>query len=377
MTNKKEIFVTRTSLPPFEEYCAAIRPLWESRLMTNMGALHGQFSDALQSRCGCSVTLFSHGHLALEAALEVLARRGSEIITTPFTFVSTVHAIVRRGLTPVFCDVLPSDGTLDPAGLEALITPRTAAILPVHVYGNPCDVDAIDAVARRHGIPVIYDAAHAFDVRYQDRPLVTFGDASVLSFHATKVFSTVEGGAVCYGEDAAGMSAAEFAVRLDDCKNFGIRDEETCVSPGGNAKLNELQAAMGLCNLRHFDEAVAARGRVVAQYLDALKPLFASGAVSLLLPREGTRPNYAYFPVLFASPEARDKAYTALREAGIHPRKYFWPPVTETHCYRSARYPGADDTPVAHDLSARVLCLPLYDSLTPEDVRRIVRTVAD
>ena len=371
----KKIFVTKTTLPPFEEYCEAIRPLWESRWMTNMGPLHEQLSEVLQERLDCRVTLFSHGHLALEAALEGIVREGTEIITTPFTFVSTVHAIVRRGLTPVFCDVLAGDGTLDPARLEALISPRTAAILPVHVYGNPCDVDAIEALARPHGIPVLYDAAHAFGVQYKERPLVTYGDASILSFHATKVFSTVEGGAVCYGETVAEMPAEAFSGRLDDSKNFGIRDEQTCVYPGGNAKLNELQAAMGLCNLSHFDESVALRRQAVETYLDVLTPRIAAGEIVLLAPRKGTKPNYAYFPVLFPSRAKRDAAYTALREAGIHARKYFWPLVSDMDCYASRAFPGAADTPVARDLSARVLCLPLYDTLSPGDIHRIVSTL--
>ena len=379
MEKKKDIFVTRTSLPPYEEFCETVRPLWESRWMTNMGPLHEQMSDALRKRFGCGVTLFSHGHLALEAAMEALLRHpdpsSAEIITTPFTFVSTVHAIVRSGFTPVFCDVLPYDGTLDPARLESLITDKTAAILPVHVYGNPCDVEAIDAIARRHGLPVIYDAAHAFDVRYNGRPLVTFGDASVLSFHATKVFSTVEGGAVCYGDTVAGIPSEAFSALLDDCKNFGIRDEQTCVYPGGNAKLNELQAAMGLCNLRHFDEVIAARRSAYKHYIEALNPLLDDERITLLKPREGTQPNYAYFPVMFPSSEARDHAYDTLRQAGIHPRKYFWPLVSDTDCYRTAHYPGASDTPVARDLSDRILCLPLYDTLSPEDIQLIVDAV--
>ena len=375
MQKKKEIPVTRTSLPPFETYCEAIRPLWESRWVTNMGPLHERLAAALQKRFGCGITLFSHGHLALEAALETVAGHFGEVITTPFTFVSTVHAIVRCGLTPVFCDILPSDGTIDPARLEALITPRTVAILPVHVYGHPCDTEAIESIAHRHGLPVIYDAAHAFDVRYKERPLVTFGDASILSFHATKVFSTVEGGAVCFGDTVAGISSEAFSSRLDDCKNFGIRDEKTCVFPGGNAKLNELQAAMGLCNLEYIDTVIEARGKAVRLYLEALAPQLETGGITPLSPREGTVPNHAYFPVLFPSGEARDRAYDILRQAGIHPRKYFWPLVTDTQCYRSARYTGADNTPVARDLSARVLCLPLHDALTPEDIQRVADAV--
>ena len=371
-----EISVTRTSLPPFEEYCEAIRPLWESHIVTNMGPLHEQFAAALRARWGLDgVTLFSHGHLALEAALEAVGGARNEVITTPFTFVSTVHAIVRRGFTPVFADVLPEDGTMDPASLETLISERTAAILPVHVYGNPCDVEAIDAIARRHGVPVIYDAAHAFDVYYKEIPLVRYGDASVLSFHATKVFSTVEGGAVCLSaRDIA--KAKGISLRLDDIKNFGIRDEETCVYPGGNGKMNELEAAMGLCNLRHIDEEIASRREAYKQYLEVLQPILAKpdAPVRLLRPRPGTRPNYAYLPLLLPNQASRDSLYTGMRAEGIHARKYFWPLVSDTDCYRSfalERPENAAGTPVAADLAARVLCLPLFAWLQRDDIVHI------
>lgn len=388
MAKKREISVTRTSLPPFEEFCEAIRPLWESHIVTNMGPLHEQFAAALQARWGLDgITLFSHGHLALEATLEALATsrhsgldlESPQVITTPFTFVSTVHAIVRCGFTPVFADVLPEDGTMDPSSLEPLISERTAAILPVHVYGNPCDVEAIDAIARQHGIPVIYDAAHAFDIYYKDIPLVRYGDASILSFHATKVFSTVEGGAVCLSSQGI-AKAKGISLRLDDIKNFGIRDEETCVYPGGNGKMNELEAAMGLCNLRHIDEEIASRGEAYMSYLEALQPILAKpdAAVRLLRSRPGTRPNYAYFPLLLPDQTSRDSLYTALRAEGIHARKYFWPLASNTDCYRSLaseRMGNASKTPVATDLAARVLCLPLFAGLQRDDIEHIASAV--
>ena len=259
-----KIRVTRTSMPSFEEYSEMIKPLWDSHMLTNMGELHERFTHELEALLGCRVTLFSHGHSALEAALRVLGLpAGSKVVTTPFTFVSTVHAIVRAGLQPVFCDVLESDGTMDPECLEALMGPDVCAVLPVHVYGNPCDMDAIEAIARMHGARVLYDAAHAFGVKYPIESGMTApahpvipgptgdpvtsgaqsvdrrGDMSVLSFHATKVFSTVEGGAVCYRDEA-------YAQPLADERNFGIRDESHCEAVGGNSKLSELHAAMGL-----------------------------------------------------------------------------------------------------------------------------------
>ena len=362
MPKKPKYPVTRTSLPPFEEYCEAIRPLWESHWITNMGPLHDELTDSLAQRFGCNVTLFANGHLALEATLRALLGKGpGEVITTPFTFVSTTHAIIRCGFTPVFCDVQPEDGTMDPACLEGLITSRTVAILPVHVYGHPCDVDAIGAIARRYGLPVVYDAAHAFGVSYKGEPLVRAGDASVVSFHATKVFSTVEGGAVCYGAPM-GIPAEEFSSRLDDEKNFGIRDAETSVAAGGNAKLNEFSSAMGLCNLRHFDDEREARLAASGRY-DAL---LLSGGLSRLRPREGTEPAGAYYPLLLPDRAVRDRVFAALRAEGIGARKYFYPLTSRMECYAAGNYAGT--TPVAEDLSSRVLCLPLYAGLTPSDI---------
>jgi len=329
-------------------------------MVTNMGPLHDKLQKALQERFGCFVSLFSHGHLALEAALETIPESRGEVITTPFTFASTVHAIVRKGLTPVFCDVLQGDGTLNPECIEKLIGKNTVAILPVHVYGNPCDVKSIGEIASRHSIPVIYDAAHAFDVIYEGRPLVTYGDASVLSFHATKVFSTIEGGAICY--DKAGYTSC-----FDSCKNFGIKDEETCVYPGGNAKLNEFSAAMGICNLRHLEDERKARRKARKLYMEALE-----GKIQPLSPRAGTEPNHAYFPVLFRSQEERDKVYFALRKNDIYPRKYFYPLVSQFDCYKKSDFKGILDTPVAENISSRGLCLPLYPDVPVERIISIL-----
>ena len=353
--------VTRSTLPPFEEFCDEIRPLWESHWVTNMGEKHEALESDLRARCGCGVTLFANGHLALEAALDaLLLPSGSEVITTPFTFVSTTHAIVRRSLKPVFCDVRPGDGTIDPDCIERLINERTSAILPVHVYGNVCDVERIGEIARRHGLKLVYDAAHAFGVRYRGVPVESFGDASVLSFHATKVFSTVEGGAVCWHDPALEQ-------RLKDLKNFGIRDTEHCDAVGGNAKLDELRAAMGICNLRHFDEAIALRRKAAMLYRD----LLAGAGDPVPFPSElpaDTEPNWSYFPVLFRTQAQRDTAFENLAAAGIGSRKYFWPLTSDASCYQTAD----SSTPVARDLSSHILCLPLSPYLTEEDVRKVV-----
>ena len=353
----EKIFVTRTSLPPFEEYCAEIRELWDSALITNMGVKHQQLQQKLEALLQGPLTLFANGHLALEGMLEAMdLPRGGEVITSPFTFVSTTHALVRKGLVPVFCDVLEEDGTLDPEKAEALITERTVAILPIHVYGHPCQVEKLEELSRRHSLKLLYDAAHAFDVQYKDVPLVRYGDASILSFHATKVFSTIEGGAVCYSDKTLRQ-------RLEDLTNFGIRDYESCPQVGGNAKMNEFQAAMGLCNLRHWEENRERRKEAALAYREQL-----SSSVRFLEPRPGTRPNYAYCPVLFSSRAQRDRVHEALGRKDIHCRKYFYPLTSRLECYEGS-FKG--NTPIAQNLSERVLTLPLSASLSGEDIRRI------
>ena len=363
----KPITVTRPSLPPFEEYCEEIRKFWNSRILTNMGEEHEAFREALSRFLETPGTvLFANGHLALEGALAALRLpAGADVITTPFSFVSTTHAIVRSGLRPVFCDVLEEDGTLDPTGLEALVTERTAAILPVHVHGHVCDVDRIGEIASRHGLKVLYDAAHAFGVRFRGLPAVCYGDASILSFHATKVFSTIEGGAVCTA-DTSLLQA------LEDVKNFGIRDEEHCAAVGGNAKMNEFQAAMGLCNLRHIRAEMARRHALAEHYRARL-----AGRTGLRLPapRAGTEPNDAYFPVFFRTQELRDRVYARLADAGVLTRKYFFPLIPDLDCYAGSVAAAAARVPVARRLAAGVLCLPLYADLLPDEADRICDVV--
>ena len=368
--------VTCSSMPPMEEYFAEVAPLWESRWLTNMGEKHRELEGALRERRGVKdVVRLTHGPSALAGAIEALGLGldgRDEVVTTPFTFASTTHAIVRKGLKPVFADVRSSDLTLDPDLVERAITPRTCAILPVHVYGNLCDVDAIRKIADRHGLKVIYDAAHAFGVERWDSAAgkwegaVSFGDASMLSFHATKVFNTIEGGAVCCGDPALRSA-------LNRWKNFGIVGPESVECAGGNAKMNEFCAAMGLCNLRHFDEEVAKRKAVAERYWTNLEGV---PGVTVLRSGEGVRPNYAYMPVLF-DPEAfgstRDDVLEALAAEGFGARKYFHPLVSDYACYRDLY--SSKDTPVAKRAAGRVLCLPMYADLAIEDVDAICRVV--
>jgi len=358
------INVTRSSMPSFEEYCEEIRPLWESHWLTNNGEKHVALEEKLRVYLNTpEVELFTNGHLALEALLEAMELEG-EVITTPFTFASTTHAIVRKGLVPVFCDV-KEDGTLDPERLEELITERTCAILPVHVYGNLCDVDRIQEIADRHGLPVIYDAAHAFGVTKNSVPAACFGLASMFSFHATKVFNTIEGGAVA-------TRSAALAEQLRHVRNFGITGPEDVVSVGGNAKMNEFQAAMGLCNLRHIDEHIAGRRRVHERYMQHLAHL----PISLPKAQEGVQSNYAYFPVVFDSRERRDQVCAALAKEGVYARKYFYPLITDFECYRDEPGFDTEKLPVAKRLSDGVVTLPMYPDLPDEDVDFICRVIA-
>ena len=362
------INVTRSSMPDYEEYCEEIKKLWDSHWLTNMGVEHQTLQAELEAYLGCPhVVLYTNGHLALEnviAAMQFPA--GAEVITTPFTFVSTTHAIVRNGLTPVFCDVNPEDYTIDTDKIESLITEKTVAIVPVHVYGNMCGVERIAAIAKKHHLKVIYDAAHAFGVKYKGVSSANFGDAAMFSFHATKVFNTIEGGAVCFPNDA-------LVETLNDMKNFGIRGPERCVFVGGNAKMSEFQAAMGVCNLRHLDREIAKRKRVMERYRELLDGV---PGIRLCKPQKDVESNYAYFPVVFDGFGAhRNQIFDALKEQGITARKYFYPLTNSFECYADLPTAGPEKTPVAAYLADRVLTLPMYADLALEDVDRICRIV--
>ncbi len=363
----KKILVTRSSMPTLDEYVAEIAPLWESHWLTNMGVKHQQLEADLKRYLGIDeIALFTNGHNALECVLEAMGLSG-KVITTPFTFASTTHAIVRKGLTPVFADIKPDDYTLDPAKIEELIDDETCAIVPVHVYGNLCDVDAIWDIAKKHGLKVIYDAAHAFGVRRDGVSSAAFGDASMFSFHATKVFNTIEGGAVCFRD-------GNLKELLDQWKNFGITGLEEVEYVGGNAKMNEFCAAMGICNLRHVDDEIAKRRVVAERYWERLEGL---DGLEVCRPAAGIKANYAYMPVVFEDGcgTTRDEVFAKLREHGIFSRKYFFPLVSDYACYRG-RF-DSSKTPVAKHVADRVLTLPMAADLALEDVDRICDIVVD
>ena len=363
------ILVTKPSLPPFEEYTSLIQKIWEKRWLTNSGPLHEQLRTDLAAYLNLTkenISLFTNGHQALEATLHALnLPKGSEVITTPYTFASTTHAIVRCGLKPVFCDIAYDDYNIDVTKIEELITENTSAILPVHVYGTPCDVDKIQEIADQHGLKVIYDAAHAFGVSQNGRSLCSFGDASMLSFHATKVFNTVEGGALI-------SRHAEIPAATDRYKNFGMEGQEDFVEAGTNAKMSEFHAAMGICNLRHIEESIAARKKVCEAYDAALGGI---AGLKILKRAEGVVSNYAYYPILVEDsfPLSRDELADVLREQEIFSRKYFYPIVTEFSCYKG-KYPFIEES-VAKYVSERILCLPLYDTMTDEDVERVLSAI--
>ena len=358
-----QINVTRSSMPEFDEYCEEIRELWESRWLTNSGVKHKKLQADLEDYLGVPhLTLFTNGHLALEYILEAMNfPKGSEIITTPFTFASTTHAITRSGFTPIFCDVNKEDFTIDVSKIESLITDRTVAILPVHVYGNICDTYEIDEIAKKHGLKVIYDAAHAFGVTVNGVSVACFGDASMFSFHATKVFNTVEGGALCYSDDS-------LVPILDSIKNFGLCGED-CTVAGGNAKMSEFHAAMGICNLRHVDGEIAKRKIAAERYFERLEGI---SGIKICTPAERVSSNYAYMPVVFDGYRySRDEIRGKLAEQGITARKYFYPATNEFSCYKNLNQINTGNTPIAKDLSEKVLTLPLYADLSVEDVDRI------
>jgi dTDP-4-amino-4,6-dideoxygalactose transaminase len=352
--------VIQSALPPFEEYVEEIRSLWESKWLTNNGTKHQQLEQALKDYLNVEqVALFTNGHLALEAAIEALGLTG-EVITTPFTFASTTHALIRKGLTPVFGDIRADNYTLDASKIERLITSKTSAILPVHVYGNVCDVEAIEAIAKKHKLKVIYDAAHTFGVTLNGRGIGTFGDVSMFSFHATKVFHTIEGGALTFNDPALKQ-------HFERLKNFGITGPETVKEPGGNAKMNEFQAAMGLCNLRHIDEVMAKRKQIRELYDAALKGI---PGIRVLEYQPGVHPNHSYYPIVFTDAvNRRDEMEKVLAAKGVLTRKYFYPLVTD-YDWMENRF-ASRRTPVAQQIANRVLTLPLYPDLTPTDVTRI------
>ncbi|MCQ2497607.1 MAG: DegT/DnrJ/EryC1/StrS family aminotransferase [Lachnospiraceae bacterium] len=358
----EKILVTKTSLPPMEEYIEEIKELWDSHWITNMGTKHNEFQDKLVEYMHVNnVELMVNGHMALEMAIQAFDLKG-EVITSPFTFASTTHAIVRNGLTPVFCDIKEDDFTIDPAKIEALITDKTCAIVPIHVYGNICDVEAIEQIAKKHNLVVIYDAAHTFGESYNGTGVGNFGDASIFSFHATKVFNSIEGGCVCFKNN-------RLREILYNLKNFGIKNQECVEAVGANAKMNEFQAAMGVCNLRHIDQYIEDRKRVVKKYQSLLTNV---PGITIWKEQNNVKHNYAYFPILVdekAYGESRDTLFKRLDDAGIGARKYFYPITSAFDAYKGKYDPG--DTPIAHKMSETVLTLPLYPELDDMTIEKI------
>ena len=362
------ILVTRSSMPVYEEYCEEIKELWDSHWLTNMGEKHKELQKQLEEYLGVPhVTLYTNGHLALENIIAALnLPKGGEVITTPFTFASTTHAIVRNGLVPVFCDIKADDYTIDTSKIESLITDQTVAIVPVHVYGNLCDVEEIERIANKYGLKVIYDAAHAFAVKYKGISSGCFGDASMFSFHATKVFNTIEGGCVCFKNDA-------WVQLLNDQKNFGIHGPESVEFVGGNAKMNEVHAAMGICNMRHLEDEIAKRKVIVEYYRKRLSNV---EGIKLSVIQKDVESNYAYFPVVFDGYKyTRNEVFSKLFKVGISARKYFYPLTNSFECYRNYPTAGTEKTPVAQHMALRVLTLPLYADLSIDDVERVCNVI--
>lgn len=361
---KKNIYVTRSSMPPYEEYIEAIKPLWDSHWLTNMGEYHQELERKLREYLDVpELSLMVNGHMALELAIQVMDfPQGSEIITTPFTFVSTTHAIVRNGLKPIFCDVKLNDGTIDETKIEDLITEKTMGIIPVHVYGNVCNVEEIQRIANKYNLKVIYDAAHAFGVKYKGKGIGNYGDASIFSFHATKVFNTIEGGAVSFSDPS-------LYGRLYNLKNFGIRGEELVTSIGVNAKMNEFSAIMGLCNLKYMETVLEKRREIYEIYQRGLEGI---EGIRIFKRRKGTVPNYSYVPILIEEryPQNRDEVYALLKGEKIFTRKYFYPLTSDQACFKNKYSNSYLEN--ARQLSGEVLVLPLYENLDREVVFRII-----
>ena len=364
-----KIFVTKAYLPPKEEFIDEIEDLWDSHWITNMGSKHKKFQNELSNYLGVdNIELLVNGHMALEMTIQAFDfPPGSEVITTPFTFASTTHAIVRNGLVPVFCDVNKENYLIDCSKIENLITDKTVAILPVHIYGYICDVEEISKIAQKHGLVVVYDAAHSFGEKYKGVGVGNFGDASCFSFHATKVFNSIEGGASCFRNKDIGQ-------KIYDLKNFGIHGPDNVLSVGANAKMNEFCAAMGLCNLRHIEEEIKKRKKIFEKYSLLLSNI---NGIKLPFIQDDVSPNYSYFPVIIDEEKfgnTRDVVFERLANENIFARKYFFPLISDFECYKE-QY-DSSNTPIAKWVSERVLTLPLYSDLDDEVVEKVYRIIS-
>ncbi|MDK9704698.1 MAG: DegT/DnrJ/EryC1/StrS family aminotransferase [Sulfuritalea sp.] len=367
--SNKPIYVTRPFLPPLEEFIPYLQEIWDNKILSNGGPFHQQLEEALCEFLGVKhIALFTNGTIALVTALQSLRITG-EVITTPYSFAATSHSLVWNGIKPVFVDIDPNTFNLDPARIEAAITPQTTAIMPVHCYGHPCDVVAIQKIADNYNLKVIYDAAHAFGVQDAEGSILRHGDLAVLSFHATKVFNTFEGGAIICPD-------AKSKVRIDQLKNFGFVDEVTVVAPGINGKMSEFNAALGLLQLKHVCLALASRKSIDAIYRENLKDV---PGIRCLSRSEEVVANFAYFPILVQPdyPISRDDLYEKLKDNGIHPRRYFYPLISDFPMYRGLPSAQRENLPVATAAAQQVLCLPIYPGLTDDDQRRISQLIAE
>jgi dTDP-4-amino-4,6-dideoxygalactose transaminase len=364
----KPIYVTQPTLPPLEEFIPYLEQIWESKVLTNGGAFHQQFEQALCEYLGVKhIALFTNGTIALITALQALRITG-EVITTPYSFVATAHSLLWNGIKPVFVDIDPISLNLDPEKIEAAITPQTTAIMPVHCYGYPCDVERIQQIADNYNLKVIYDAAHAFGVKDDKCGLLNYGDLSVLSFHATKVFNTFEGGAIVCPDEKTKR-------RIDHLKNFGFADEVTIVATGINGKMSEINAAFGLLQLKGIDEALAKRQLVDARYREGLKNVTGIHCAT----EGGHDENYAYFPIFVENEYllSRNALYEKLKENGIFGRRYFYPLISEFAMYRSLPSSSPSNLPIAHKTANEVICLPIYSELTHDSQDKIIDIIRD
>lgn len=366
--DNKPIYVTSPSLPPLDEFITYLEQIWESKWITNDGDFHQEFEKKLADFLGVKyISLFANGTLALIIALQELKITG-EVITTPYSFVASTHALWWNGIKPVFADIEPENCTIDPEKIEAAITAKTTAIVPVHVYGNPCNVEKIQDIADMYGLKVIYDAAPSFGVEINNNSVLNYGDLSILSFHATKTFNTIEGGAIiCHDEKTK--------KRIDFLKNFGFADETTVVAPGINAKMNELQAAYGLLQLKTFNEQIAKRQIVDDTYRELLKDV---AGISFLKNVEGVKYNYAYFPILVDQEKyslSRDDLYHKLKEHHIYSRRYYYPLISNFSSYKGLDSAKSANLPVANRISEQVICLPIYPDIESDAIKRVVDVI--
>jgi len=365
----QRINVTQPFLPPLEEFIPYLEQIWENKWLTNNGPFHHQLEEALCRYLGVEhISLFTNGTIALVTALQALRITG-EVITTPYSFVATAHSLLWNNIKPVFVDIDPNTCNLDPEKIEEAITPQTSAILPVHCYGNPCAVERIQQIADIYGLHVIYDAAHAFGVKYKGESILRHGDLSVLSFHATKVFNTFEGGAIVCPDRKTKQ-------RIDYLKNFGFADEVTVMAPGINGKMSEVNAAFGLLQLKHVDEAIRRRREIAALYREGLAGV--KGITCLPEPPDANG-NASYFPILVGEeyPLSRDGLYQKLKDANIHGRRYFYPLISDMPMYRGLECASHEKLPVANEVSNQVICLPIYADLQDDGVGKVLKIVGD